>query len=311
MQTPRPAKRAVNGILLLDKPAGLSSNAALQRVRHSLAAAKGGHTGNLDVAATGLLPLCFGEATKVSAFLLDADKVYVADIALGATSSTGDREGEILQRRPVPALSAAGVAAVLDSFLGEQQQVPPMYSALKRDGRPLYEYARAGVELERAARRIHIHALRLLTLREDGLVVEVHCSKGTYVRTLAEDIGEKLGCGAHLAALRRTRAGPFSLDDAYPIERFDAGEPASFDALLLPLDGALVDFPQVTLDAAGVFAVSRGQRIGPVSGAPVGLCRLYAPDGSFLGIGEGACDGGISPRRMMQAAQTPDLARSQ
>ena len=302
MHASRPPKRAVNGILLLDKPADLSSNAALQRVRRALAAAKGGHTGNLDVAATGLLPLCFGEATKVSAFLLDADKVYIADIALGATTTTGDREGAIIRERSVPRLTEGGLTAVLNGFLGVQTQVPPMYSALKRDGRPLYEYARAGIELERAARTINLYALRLLAQRDDGLVVEVHCSKGTYVRTLAEDIGEVLGCGAHLAGLRRTRAGPFRLEDAHPIDMFEAGAAAaeSYDALLLPLDRALGAFPAVTLDAAAMRAVSYGQRVGPIDGTVPGLCRLYAEDGRFLGIAEVGAAGEIAPRRMMQ-----------
>ncbi len=301
-QAPRPPKRAVNGILLLDKPADLSSNGALQRVRRSLAAAKGGHTGNLDVAATGLLPLCFGEATKVSAFLLDADKVYVADIALGVTTSTGDREGEITRERPVPSLTQGDLESVLTGFLGEQSQIPPMYSALKRNGRPLYEYARAGIELERTARRINLYALRLVAQRAAGLVVEVHCSKGTYVRTLAEDIGEALGCGAHLSGLRRTRAGPFRLEDAYPIERFEAGaaDPASYDSMLLPIDRALGAFPALTLDPAAVRAVSYGQRVGPFDGSKPGLCRLYAHDGRFLGIADVDLAGVIAPRRMMQ-----------
>lgn len=304
-----PPRRPVNGILLLDKPEGISSNHALQRVRHALAAAKGGHTGNLDVAASGLLPLCFGGATKVSAFLLDADKTYEADIALGTTTTTGDREGEILLARPVPVLTRTHVERTLERFLGPQSQVPPMYSALKRNGRPLYDYARAGVELERAPRTIVIHALRLLAPPGPGLRIEVRCSKGTYVRTLAEDLGEALGCGAHLAALRRTRAGPFRLENAHALSVFEAGgPPAGFDALLLAPDSALVGYPALALDDNASRAVRQGQRWPAPSGTGPGLCRLYAPDHGFIGLGEVTPDGSLEPRRMMQGADLPEDA---
>lgn len=303
----RSPRRPVSGILLLDKPEGLSSNAALQRVRRALAAAKGGHTGNLDVAASGLLPLCFGEATKVSAYLLDADKTYRAEIALGTTTASGDREGEVLVTRPVPALTASDVARVLSGFLGRQQQIPPMYSALKRDGRPLYAYARAGIELERTPREIWVHALRLIEQRPAALVVEVECSKGTYVRTLAEDIGEALGCGAHLAALRRTRAGPFDLADAHPLDLFDrGGVPEQFDALLLPVDRALVGYPSLQLDTVTARALCQGQRRPAAGHAEAGLHRLYGPDGGFLGLGEVTADGSLEPRRLMQVLETAE-----
>ena len=302
----RRPKRPVTGILLLDKPAGISSNVALQRVRRAFAAAKGGHTGNLDVAATGLLPLCFGEATKVSAFLLDADKVYVADIALGVTTTTGDREGDVVSVRPSNEVALADIETVLAGFLGEITQVPPMYSALKRDGRPLYEYARAGIELERAARTVRIHSLQLLDCSPGSLRVEVHCSKGTYVRTLAEDIGAALGCGAHLAALRRTRAGPFSLADAHPLSSFQdplPPDPQDLDVLLLPVDSALGAFPAVALDSASAErAVSVGQAVTLAERPPAGLCRVYARDGRFLGMGEVDTAGLLAPRRMMQTA---------
>jgi tRNA pseudouridine55 synthase len=311
----RRLKRAVTGILLLDKPAGISSNIALQRVRRAFAAAKGGHTGNLDVAATGLLPLCFGEATKVSGFLLDADKVYVADIALGATTTTGDREGEVLCERSAAGIEQADVEGVLTRFLGEIAQVPPMYSALKRDGRPLYEYARAGIELERAARRVRIYSLRLLAYAPGSAHVEVHCSKGTYIRTLAEDIGEALGCGAHLAALRRTRAGPFSLDDAHPLARFQAplSEPGGLDALLLPVDSALGAFPLVTLESTDAErALAFGQAVAVANPPLAGLCRVYARSGRFLGMGEIDGAGTLAPRRMMQtASEVPDQHQTQ
>ncbi|MCC7122039.1 MAG: tRNA pseudouridine(55) synthase TruB [Gammaproteobacteria bacterium] len=296
----RSPRRPVDGILLLDKPVGISSNAALQRVRRGLAAAKGGHTGNLDVAASGLLPLCFGVATRVSAFLLDADKTYVADLALGVTTTTGDREGEVRSTRPVPALSTADVERVLASCVGPQDQVPPMYSALKRDGRPLYAYARAGIEIERAPRAITIHALHLLELAPPRLVIEVHCSKGTYVRTLAEDIGEHLGCGAHLSALRRTRAGPFTLDDARPLAIFEAGGPAEqYDALLLPPDRALLDYTALELDPESCRALEQGQRRPAPAGSEPGLYRLYGPGRCFVGLGEITADGSLEPRRLM------------
>lgn len=312
MNARRP-KRPVSGILLLDKPAGISSNTALQRVRYAFAAAKGGHTGNLDVAATGLLPLCFGEATKVGGFLLDADKTYLADVALGATTTTGDREGEILRRRPPPAVSRAEIEALLQRFVGEQHQVPPMYSALKRDGRPLYAYARAGVEVEREPRLIRIHSLRMLDAGADWLRVEVHCSKGTYVRTLAEDLGEALGCGAHLASLRRTVAGPFRLEHAHPIGRFEA-QPDGFDALdalLLPVDSALGQFPAADLPSAQAErAVCLGQRVRLESAPGPGLCRIYSLAGRFLGIGEIDAAGVLAPKRMMHAAATIEADRS-
>mgnify|MGYP002073830480 CR=1 FL=1 len=263
------------------------------------------------MAASGLLPLCFGEATKVSAYLLDADKTYLAEIALGTTTASGDREGEVLVTRPVPALTASDVARVLSGFLGRQQQIPPMYSALKRDGRPLYAYARAGIELERAPREIWVHALRLIEQRPAALVVEVECSKGTYVRTLAEDIGEALGCGAHLAALRRTRAGPFDLADAHPLDLFDrGGVPEQFDALLLPVDRALVGYPSLQLDTVTARALCQGQRRPAAGHTVAGLHRLYGPDGGFLGLGEVTVDGSLEPRRLMQVPEAPEDTRS-
>ncbi len=303
----RPPRRPVDGILLLDKPVGISSNHALQRVRRAIAAAKGGHTGNLDVAASGLLPLCFGEATKVGAFLLDADKTYVAELALGVTTTTGDREGEVRSTQSVPPLTSADLERVLAGFLGPQSQVPPMYSALKRQGRPLYAYARAGIEVARAPRVVTIHALHLLECAPPRLVIEVHCSKGTYVRTLAEDIGARLGCGAHLAALRRTRAGPFSLDDAHPLSVFEpGGEPARYDALLLPPDRALTGYPPLVLDAADCRAVRQGQRRPAPADLAPGLYRLYGAGEEFLGLGELTVDGSMEPRRLMQAVAVSD-----
>ena len=216
----RIARRQVDGVLLLDKPRGLSSNHALQKAKRLFNAAKAGHTGTLDPMATGLLPLTFGEATKFSQMLLDADKSYEATVTLGVVTDTGDAEGQVLERQSVTA-DAQDIAAALNAFRGEIEQIPPMYSALKRDGRPLYEYARAGIELERAPRRVVIHALEMLDGGLDGssFGFRVRCSKGTYVRTLAMDIGRALGCGAHLSALRRTAIGPFGLDELGEVKR--------------------------------------------------------------------------------------------
>lgn len=304
----RRSYRQVDGILLLDKPVGLSSNAALQKVRRAFAAAKAGHTGNLDVMAGGLLPLCFGEATKVSAYLLEADKIYVADLALGVTTSTGDSEGEITKRSVVPVLVEASVRSILAGFVGDQSQIPPMHSALKRNGRPLYEYARAGIELERLARKIRIFRLDLLGLGSTSLRLEVHCSKGTYIRTLAEDIGQALGTGAHLTGLCRTQAGPFSLADAHPLSRFEGMDidACSAEGLLKPIDSALGGFPAVTVSADGARVVSLGQRTLVSTTVAAGLCRIYAPDGRFLGMGETAADGSLAPRRMMRARSGED-----
>lgn len=243
----RVARRGVHGVLLLDKPLHLSSTQALGRVKWLLRAEKGGHTGTLDPLATGVLPLCFGAATKFSQMHLDADKAYEAVLKLGQTTTTGDAEGEVLQQREVPALTAQDLAAVAQRFTGDIDQVPPMYSALKQDGKPLYAYARAGETRERAARRIRIDALEL-TPGEDPSVVKlrVRCSKGTYVRTLGEDIGHALGCGAHLSALRRVATGPFSIDQCISLDALEAmSESARLAALhgadiLLPQDAAIV-----------------------------------------------------------------------
>lgn len=222
-------------MLLLDKPAGMSSNAALQKAKWLFNAAKAGHTGTLDPMATGLLLLCFGKATKFAGALLDADKAYRATVQLGVTTDTADAEGRVLETRPVE-VSQARAQEALARFTGEIEQVPPMYSALKRDGKPLYKYAREGIEVERAPRRVTIHELRLLSWQEDRFDIEVACSKGTYVRTLAADIGAALGCGAHLSALRRTRIGRFDVSDAITLAALEALAPEARDPCMLPVD---------------------------------------------------------------------------
>ena len=294
--------RTVDGIVLLDKPIGMSSNQALQRVRRIYNARKAGHTGSLDPLASGVLPLCFGQATKVAGLMLEADKRYQATVALGTRTATGDREGEVVERRPVPALSVEAVRTVLAGFLGASTQVPPMYSALKRAGEALYALARRGIEVERPPRAIRIEALALLELTAETLSFEVTCSKGTYVRTLGEDIAAKLGTTGHLAALRRTDVGgALSRLPAYPLEALEAlaDDQAALDKLLLPADTVLGTWPLVTLTPTQVAAFLHGQSIAvPV---PAGQeVRVYAEDGGFLGLGQAAPDGCVlRPLRLM------------
>lgn len=295
MKTPR---RRVDGVLLLDKPAGLSSNAALQRVKRLYAAEKAGHSGTLDPLATGLLPILFGEATKFGNALLDSDKAYVAEVLLGVRTSTGDAEGEVLETCPVQT-DAARVEAAAAALRGEILQVPPMHSALKRDGKALYEYARAGIEVERAPRRVVIHELRIEACEPPRLRVYVRCSKGTYIRTLAEDLGAALGCGAHLSALRRVGAGPFSVDDARTPEALEALDSSGRDALLLPLDCLLEELPPLELDAAQSLRFLQGQRLAGVWPAQ-GRARIIGDGNRLLGIGEVRADGVLHPSRLLR-----------
>ena len=239
--------RHLSGVFLLNKPLGLSSNSALQKVRRLFNAQKAGHTGALDPLATGLLPICLGEATKFSHYLLDSTKRYQTTVKLGQTTTTGDVEGEILLQREVPALTAERIEAVLQQFRGDIQQVPPMYSALKRDGRPLYELARQGIEIERQARPVSIYQLTLLDFTQDRLVLEVTCSKGTYIRVLGEDIGEALGCGGHLIHLHRTQTGHFELIPSYTLEYLETLTSPERDALLLPVYAPVEHLPRVQL----------------------------------------------------------------
>ena len=301
----RPARRRLDGVLLLDKPLGLSSNQALQAARRLYAADKAGHAGTLDPLATGLLPLCFGEATKFSGELLNADKRYVATVQLGVTTDTADAEGAVLQRRPV-GFGRAAVESMLAAFVGQIDQVPPMYSALKRDGRPLYQYARAGIEVERPPRRVLIHELRLQGV-DEGLAggrfaVEVRCSKGTYVRTLAADIGERLGCGAHLAALRRTGIGVLEVAQAHSLAVLEglAGE-AARDALLLPPDSLLASLGEVRLDAADAARIRHGQAVR-WSGEEGRRLRVYDAEGGFIGVCRQLADGWLQPLRLVAGA---------
>jgi tRNA pseudouridine55 synthase len=299
---PRREWRTVDGIVLLDKPAGMSSNQALQRVRRIYSARKAGHTGSLDPLATGVLPLCFGQATKVAGLMLDADKTYHATLALGSRTSTGDREGEVVESRPVPPLTRGRVEEVLARFLGPSQQVPPMYSALKRDGEALYKLARRGVEVVREPRPIRIDAISLATLETAALTFDVTCSKGTYVRTLGEDIAAALGTTGHLAALRRTDVGgALSRLQSHPMERLEGlgDDLQALDALLLPPDTILQDRAAVTLDAAATAALLHGQVVAAVA-VPEAEVRIYGADQRFLGLGrmdEHGCR--VRPVRLM------------
>jgi tRNA pseudouridine55 synthase len=292
--------RNVNGVLLLDKPLGMTSNAALQEVKHLYRAQKAGHTGSLDPLATGLLPICMGEATKISAFLLSADKHYHVRCRLGERTTTGDAEGEVVERRPISDCARDRIDAVLAAFRGEIEQIPPMYSALKHHGDRLYNLARQGVEVERAPRRVTIYTLGLLAQSETEFEIDVRCSKGTYVRTLAEDIGEALGCGAHVVALRRLGVGPFDNPTMHglaalqglAVEGFDA-----LDGLLLPLDRALTDWPKVVLSGDSVYYLRQGQPVLVPKAPTQGWVRLYA-DEQFFGVGEILDDGRVAPRRL-------------
>jgi tRNA pseudouridine55 synthase len=291
-------KRVVDGVLLLDKPPGLSSNQALQQVKRLYQAAKAGHTGSLDPLATGLLPICFGEATKFSHFLLDADKSYRALIKLGSTTTTGDAEGEVLSIAEVN-VTPETLNAVLKQFIGAIQQVPPMYSALKHQGKALYEYAHAGMDIERAARTITIHQIILERFEQDEVEITVSCSKGTYIRTLAEDIGHALGCGAHLAGLRRLKTAHFGLERAFTIEQLEAMTIEQRDQNLLPVDALIENLPEVRLDKNSVFYLLQGQAVWKSGFNVEGFFRLYTENGNFLGIGEQTADGKIAPKRLL------------
>jgi tRNA pseudouridine55 synthase len=281
----RVPRRPLHGVLLLDKPLGWSSNDALQKVKGMLRAEKAGHTGTLDPLATGLLPLCFGAATKFSQASLDADKRYTATLKLGERTTTGDREGELTQTRPV-AVDRAAIEVACARFTGAIDQLPPMHSALKHEGRKLYDLARAGVEVERTPRRVTIHAIDILRWQADELVIDVRCSKGTYIRTLAEDLGEALGCGAHLSALRRTGSGGLDVAEAISIDELQALEPAAREARLRPPQVLLGDTPEVRLpaDEAGRFLTGLRRRVA-LADAPA--VKVFGPGprehGAFLG----------------------------
>lgn len=295
-------KRALNGVLLLNKPAGITSQTAVSKAKQVFAAAKAGHTGTLDPMASGLLPICFGEATKFSHLLLDSDKSYAATIKLGITTITGDLEGEVTGTAPV-AVERRAVEAVLGRFAGEILQTPPMYSAIKRAGKPLYKYARAGLELERMARRVFIHAIELASFAHDELRVRVTCGKGTYIRVLAQDIGRELGCGACLAALTRMAVGSFRLDAAVTLQALCDLNPDQRETYLLPVDSLVAGLPRVDLDARQAERIANGRTVESLQVISSGLVRIYGPGQRYLGIGAVEMPGIIVPRRLMATAR--------
>jgi tRNA pseudouridine55 synthase len=303
-QRPKIPRRALDGVLLLDKPIGLSSNDALIRAKRLYLAKKAGHTGTLDPLASGLLPLCFGEATKFSQDLLEADKTYEATMRLGIRTTTGDAEGEAIDTRAVTCDEAAVMQALVE-FRGDIVQVPPMYSALKRDGKPLYEYARAGQTVEREGRQVTIHALSLIACALPDVTFRVTCSKGTYVRTLAEDIGEALGCGAHLVALRRTGVGALTLDNAVTLDALSDAADSERDKWLQPVDALLSTFPSVQLDEDSTRRFLHGQRLRladlAVDGDALqaaGRTRVYGSGGKLLGVAR-VSEGVLAPERLV------------
>ncbi|MEC4766059.1 tRNA pseudouridine(55) synthase TruB [Halomonas sp. CUBES01] len=292
----------VNGIVLLDKPKGLSSNHALQRVRRLFDAQKAGHTGTLDPMATGLLPICLGEATKFSAHLLEADKVYRTRVELGVITDTGDAEGTAIERHDVPELAAQDIETVLTRFRGEINQVPPMYSALKHQGKKLYELAREGKQVERAARRVSVYDARLLSFEGTAFELEVSCSKGTYIRTLAEDIGKALGCGGHISQLRRLKTGPFDGDAMWTLEALEAlADQTAREAELMPVDVLVDHLPSLVVDESGYGRLAHGQSARLAIGdalPPEALARLYYAE-AFIGLGvvKGAQE--VAPKRLL------------
>lgn len=286
-----------DGALLLDKPLGLSSNAALQRAKRALKAKKAGHAGTLDPLASGLLLVLVGEATKFAGPLLDADKEYLATVRLGQRTSTGDAEGEVLETASVPDRLAERIGPVLATFAGEIEQVPPMYSALKHKGVPLYKHARRGESIDRPPRRVRIFELECLGVREPFLDLRVRCSKGTYIRTLAEDIGRALGTVAHLAALRRTRSGGFSVDNGVALATLEDMQEAARERLLVPLARLLSELPRADLDPAAETRFRNGQALD--FPAPEGLCAVYSANGSVIGIGRADTSGRLHPVRLV------------
>lgn len=296
-------RRPVNGVLLLDKPTNMTSNGALQRVKRLFNAKKAGHTGSLDPIATGMLPLCFGEATKFSQFLLDSNKTYQVIAKLGEQTTTGDREGDITLTRPTSHLTRDGIAASMTQFLGNIEQVPPMFSALKVDGRPLYELARKGIEIERKARQVTIFSLTLTNFEDNLLSFTVHCSKGTYVRSLVEDIAKAIDCCAHVVELRRTQVSSYDQAHMFTLPQIEQilqeQGLSGLDDCLLPVDTAVYEYPLVRLSTDSAFYLQAGQAVRTSFPTNASLLRLETEDGRFLGLGEGMPDGRIKPHRLI------------
>ncbi len=296
--------RNISGILVVDKQSGSSSNDVVQFAKRLYGARKVGHTGSLDPLATGVLPLCFGEATKFSQFLLSSDKVYLARIQLGVATASGDSEGDIIAEKPVPDLTEEQVESALDAFRGEISQIPSMFSALKHKGQPLYKLARQGIEVEREPRQVTVFSNELIERTADTLLLKIHCSKGTYVRSIAEDLGAALGCGGHVIELRRLQAGPFCEADLVTIEALEqAKETGGLDALLQPVSSAVSQWPEVQLSANSTFYVRQGQPVQVAHAPTEGWVRLMdetgKDGGAFIGVGEIIDDGRVAPRRLV------------
>lgn len=299
----KPQARNISGVLLLNKPVGMSSNAALQTVKRLYNAKKAGHTGSLDPLASGMLPICFGEATKFSQYLLDTDKRYRVICKLGISTATGDAEGDILQRREVPDLTKKQVEKILQQFRGEIEQVPSMYSAIKQNGEPLYKLARQGITVERKARAITIYDLEIINLQKDVLELDIHASKGTYVRTLVADIGELLGCGAYITNLHRTSVGQYAAAQMHNLDKLQgfAGQHdfASLNALLLPIETMFIAWPDLVLTDITAHYLAQGQPVIVPRAPSFGCVKLKNQCGDFLGVGEVMEDGRIAPRRLV------------
>jgi tRNA pseudouridine55 synthase len=292
----------VNGILVVDKPAGISSNDVVQQAKRLFGAQKVGHTGSLDPLATGVLPLCFGEATKFSQYLLDADKKYWAQVRLGITTETADADGEVIAQADTSGITESQVTAALETFVGEIEQIPSMYSALKHQGQPLYKLARQGIEVERAPRRINIYSAELLQFSEASIELRIHCSKGTYIRSLAEDLGAALGCGGHVSALRRLAAGAYEEGQATPLaELCETNDMQEMDALLLPVSSAVDSLPAVRLHEDTAHHVRQGQPVHVAHAPTDGWVQIFelADEDRFLGVGEILTDGRVAPRRLV------------
>lgn len=294
--------RDINGILMFDKPAGMSSNAALQEVKRIFFAKKAGHTGSLDPLATGLLPICFGSATRVSSFLLEADKRYEVVCQLGVSTTTGDAEGEVIQTREVKEINPKKLDKLLKSeFTGQITQIPPMYSALKHKGQRLYDLARQGIEVERQPRQLTIHSIEQVGLCGDELSINVHCSKGTYIRTLVEDIGDALGVGGHVKALRRVSVSPFEYPQMHTLEALQnlkENDVKALDGLLLSSESALMDYPDIHLDEDASYYLKQGQAIQIPRAPTSGWVRLYQGEDNFIGMGAIQDDGKVAPKRL-------------
>jgi len=296
----------INGIILFDKPIKLTSNQALQNVKKLLNANKAGHTGSLDPLATGLLPICLGEATKVSSYLLSADKSYTVQCQFGVRTDSADADGNVIETRPVKELSVARITSVMQQFKGSISQVPPMHSAIKQNGVPLYKLARQGIEVERQSRQITIYDIDLVDYHDDILEFAVSCSKGTYIRTLVDDIGEVLGCGAHVTMLRRTRVGPFDMEGAVTWEKLQILQSQGNEAVLqaiLPIDEGLKLMPAVNLTEDAAFYLQKGQAVFIPHNKNKGFVRLFMGDNRFLGIGQMQEDGKVAPKRLMNLAK--------